>query len=97
MDAPTIDRHVLRLHLQQVEAAWPISFLGVLPPGTLGHVTVADSLTFLADAGPTLDLLDMAGIELELSERFGKPVGVLPTSAIAGPRLDVLRRSLLAL
>jgi hypothetical protein len=97
MDAPALDRPLIRRHLAEVEKAWPIRFLGVLPPGTMGHVTEADSLTFLADAAMSISLLNLATIEVELSDRFGKPVGVLATSALRGNRDGEIRRSLVAL
>jgi hypothetical protein len=77
MNAPVIDRRILRLHLDAIEAAYPLVFVGQLPDGAAFHVEEPNVVSFLAEDRPGLDYISLAQVEIDLTERLGLPVGVL--------------------
>ena len=52
MNAPDINRSILRMHIAAIEAKLPIKILGLLPRGSVGHVFEDNALEFLAEKRP---------------------------------------------
>lgn len=77
MTVPVIDRRVLRLHLDEIEAAYPLRFVGQLPDGAAHHVEAPNATSFLAEDLPGFDYIALAQVEIDLTTRLGLPVGVL--------------------
>jgi predicted nucleotidyltransferase len=84
MNVHQIDRRILLTHLHATEEKFPLRFVGLLPRGSAPHVFGADAIDFLAEKLPGLSLLDVAGAEVELTERLGRPVGVILRSELHG-------------
>ena len=82
MDAPVINRPILRMHIAAVEAKHPLKILGLLPRGSAGHVFEPDALDFLAEKRPGLSLLGLCEAEGDLSERLGRAVGIVLVSGL---------------
>jgi hypothetical protein len=82
MNAPDINRSILRMHLAAVEARHPIKIIGLLPRGSVGHVSDGDALEFLAEKKAGLDLLGLAEAEGDLAERLGRSVGIVLVSGL---------------
>ncbi len=82
MDAPVINRPILRMHVAAVEAKYPIKFIGLLPRGSVGHVFDDNALDFLAEKRSGLSFLGLSGAETDLSERLGRPVGIVLVSGL---------------
>jgi len=82
MNAPDINRSILRMHIAAIEAKYPIKILGLLPRGSAGHVFEDDALDFLAEKRPGLTLLELSGAEVDLAEKLGRPVGVVLVSGL---------------
>jgi predicted nucleotidyltransferase len=94
MNVHQIDRRVLLAHLHATEQKFPIRFVGILPRGSAAHVFGEDAVDLLAEKMPGLSLLDVAGAEIELTDRLGRPVGVILRSELHG---DDARRILAGL
>jgi hypothetical protein len=77
MNAPDINRSILRMHVAAIEAKYPIKFIGLLPRGSVGHVFEDNALDFLAEERPGLSLFDLAGSEIDLGDKLGRPVGIV--------------------
>lgn len=84
MNAPDINRSILRMHVAAIEAKHPLKILGLLPRGSIGHVFADNALEFLAEKRPGLDLLGLAQAEVDLAELLGRPVGLLLVSGLKG-------------
>jgi predicted nucleotidyltransferase len=82
MNAPDINRNILRYHIATIEAKYPIKIVGLLPRGSVGHVFDDSALDFLAEKRPGLDLLDLAGAEIDLGDLLGRPVGIVLKSGL---------------
>jgi hypothetical protein len=82
MNAPDINRSILRMHVAAVEARHPIKIIGLLPRGSVGHVCHGDALEFLAEKKAGLDLLGLAEAEGDLAERLGRSVGIVLVSGL---------------
>lgn len=82
MNAPDINRSILRMHVAALEAKYPIKILGLLPRGSAGHVSEDNALDFLAEKRPGLSLFELSGAELELSQKLGRPVGIVLASGL---------------
>jgi predicted nucleotidyltransferase len=82
MNAPDINRSILRMHIAAIEAKYPIRIVGLLPRGSVGHVFDANALDFLAEKQPGLSLLGLAGAEVDLAEKLGRPVGIVLVSGL---------------
>jgi hypothetical protein len=80
----SINRAILRTHVAAVEAQHPIKILGLLPRGSVGHVFEDDALDLLAEKKPGLSLLGLCGAEVDLSDRLGRPVGIVLVSGLRG-------------
>ena len=84
MNVQHIDRRILLAHLQATEEKFPLRFVGLLAPGSAPHVFGDDAVSLLAEKKPGLSLLDVAGAEIELTDRLGRPVGVILRSELHG-------------
>jgi len=85
MNIPDINRTILRMHVAAIEAKYPIRIIGLLPRGSVGHMfDQDDALEFLAEKRPGLSLLGLAGAEVDLSDRLGRPVGIVLVSGLRG-------------
>ena len=84
MNVQQIDRKRFLVHLQAVEEIFPLHFVGLLPRGTAAHVSEEDAIDLLAEKRSGLSLLGLAGAEIELSKRLGRPVGIVLVSGLRG-------------
>jgi hypothetical protein len=84
MNAPVINRNILRMHIAAIEQRYPIRILGFLPRGSVGHVFDENALEFLAEKRPGLSLLDLSGAEVELGDLVGRPIGIVLVSGLRG-------------
>jgi hypothetical protein len=84
MDAPAVNRSILRMHIAAVEAKHPFKILGLLPRGSAAHVLDDDALDFLAERKPGLSLLGLCEAEVDLAGRVGRPVGIVLMSGLKG-------------
>ena len=94
MNVHEIDRRILLTHLHAIEEKFPLRFVGLLDQGSAPHVPSDDAVSFLAEKRDGLSLLGLAGAEVELSDRLGRPVGILLRSELHG---DDARRILAGL
>lgn len=88
MDAPVIDRPILRMHIAAIEAKHPLKILGLLPRGSAAHVFEPDALDFLAEKRPGLSLLGLCKAETDLSDRLGRAVGIVLVSGLQGSEAE---------
>jgi hypothetical protein len=93
MNAPDINRSILRMHVAAVEARHPIKIIGLLPRGSVGHVSDDNAFEFLAEKRPGLSLLGLAQAEVDLSERLGRPVGIVLVSGLKGREVTEFLRT----
>jgi predicted nucleotidyltransferase len=84
MNIHQMDRRVLLTHLRAVEDRFPLQFVGLLERGSAPHVFGEDAIDFLAEKRDGLSLLGVAGAEAELSDRLGRPVGIVLRSELHG-------------
>jgi len=77
MNAPDVNRSILRMHIAAIEAKHPLKILGLLPRGSVGHVFDDNALDFLADRREGLTLLGLSGAEVDLADKLGRPVGIV--------------------
>ena len=84
MNVQQIDRTNFLAHLRAVEEKFPIHFIGMLPRGTAAHVREEDAVELLAEKREGLSLLSLAGAEIDLAERIGRPVGIVLVSGLKG-------------
>lgn len=82
MNAPDINRSILRMHIAAIEAKYPIKIIGLLPRGSAAHVFDDDALDFLAEKRPGLSLLGLSGAEVSLGEKLGRRVGIVLKSGL---------------
>jgi predicted nucleotidyltransferase len=82
MNVPDINRNILRYHIATIEAKYAIRIIGLLPRGSVGHVFDDNALDFLAEKRPGLDLLGLAGAEIDLGDLLGRPVGIVLKSGL---------------
>lgn len=92
MNAPDINRSILRMHIASIEAKYPIKIIGLPPRGSVGHVFEDNALDFLAEKRPGLSLLGLSGAEVDLSDRLGRPVGIVPISGLQGREAEEFPR-----
>jgi predicted nucleotidyltransferase len=92
MNAPDINRSILRMHIAAIEAKYPIKILGLLPRGSAAHVFDESALDFLAEKRPGLDLLGLSETEVELSDLLGRPVGIVLVSGLKGREAEEFPR-----
>jgi predicted nucleotidyltransferase len=88
MNAPDINRSILRMHVAAIEQKFPLKITGVLPRGSAVHVFEEDAVDFLAEKKPGLSLLDLCKAEGELSDRLGRPVGIVLRSGLTGSEAE---------
>lgn len=84
MNVHQIDRRALLAHLHATEEKFPLHFVGLLPRGSAPHVFGDDAVEFLAEKKEGLSLLDLVGVEQEMSDRLGRPVGIILRSELHG-------------
>ena len=84
MNVQHIDRHKFLDHLRAVEEKFPLHFVGLLPRGTAAHVFENDAIDLLAEKREGLSLLSLAGAEIDLAGRLGRPVGIVLVSGLRG-------------
>jgi hypothetical protein len=70
------------MHIAAIEAKYPIKILGLLPRGSVGHVFDDNALDFLAEKRPGLSLLSLSGAEVDLTDKLGRPVGIVLVSGL---------------
>jgi predicted nucleotidyltransferase len=84
MNAPDINRSILRMHIAAIEAKYPIRIVGLLPRGSAAHIFDDNALDFLAEKRPGLDLLGLSQAQVDLRELLGRPVGIVLVSGLKG-------------
>ena len=82
MNAPDVNRSILRMHIAAIEQKYPIKIIGLLPRGSAGHVFDESGMDFLAEKRPGLSLLDLAGAEVDLGDKLGRQVGIVLVSGL---------------
>lgn len=92
MNAPDINRSILRMHVAAIEAKYPIKIAGLLPRGSVGHVFDDNAIEFLAEKRPGLSLLDLAGAEVDLGDLLGRQVGIVLVSGLKGREAEEFPR-----
>jgi predicted nucleotidyltransferase len=92
MNVPMINRSILRMHIAAIEASHPIKILGLLPRGSAAHVFDDDALDFLAEKREGLSLLGLCEAEGDLSDRLGRPVGIVLVSGLRGSEAEEFPR-----
>jgi hypothetical protein len=93
MNVHQLDRRTLMGHLQAIGKNFHLKFLGLLPRGTAGHVSGDDAVELLAEKQADISLLDLAGAEIDLSGRLGRPVAIILDSGLRGDYGDRVRAS----
>jgi hypothetical protein len=84
MNVHQIDRRILLTHLHAVEEKFPLRFVGLLEQGSAPHVSGEDAVSLLAEKREGLSLLGVAEAEVDLSDRLGRPVGIILRSELHG-------------
>jgi predicted nucleotidyltransferase len=97
MNAPDINRSILRMHVAAIEAKYPIKIIGLLPRGSAGHVFEDNALDFLAEKHPGLSLLELSGAEIDLAEKLGRPVGIVLVSGLRDREAEEFPRTVEAI
>jgi len=93
MNVPDINRSILRMHITAIEAKYPIKIVGLLPRGSVGHMFDKDNaIEFLAEKRPGLSLLGLSGAEVDLSDKLGRPVGIVLVSGLKGREAEEFPR-----
>jgi predicted nucleotidyltransferase len=92
MNAPDINRSILRMHVSAIEREHPIKILGLLPRGSAAHVFESDALDLLAEKKPGLSLLGLCKAETALSDRLGRAVGIVLVSGLRGSEAEEFPR-----
>ena len=92
MNAPDINRAILRMHIATIEAKYPIKIVGLLPRGSVGHVFDDNGLEFLAEKRPGLSLLGLSGAEVDLGDLLGRQVGIVLVSGLKGREAEEFPR-----
>ena len=92
MNAPDINRSILRMHVAAIESRYPLKVLGLLPQGSAGHVFDPNGLNFLAEKKPGLSLLDLASAEVDLGDLLGRQVGIILVSGLKGREAEEFPR-----
>jgi hypothetical protein len=97
MNAPDINRSILRMHIAAIEAKYPIKIIGLLPRGSVGHVFEDNALDFLAEKRTGLSLLELSGAEIDLAEKLGRPVGIVLVSGLRDREAEEFPRTVEAI
>jgi hypothetical protein len=93
MNIQQIDRQRFLADLRAIEQQYPLKFVGVLPRGTVGHVSGDDAVELLAEKREGLSLLELAGAEIDLSKLLGRPVAIVLVSGLRGDRGERIKAS----
>jgi hypothetical protein len=94
MNAPDVNRSILRMHIATIEARYPLKILGLLPRETAGHVFDQNGVSFLAEKRSGLNLLGLAGAEVDLGDLLGRQVGIVLVSGLKGRDAERIPRLL---
>ena len=70
--------------VREIERLYSLTIVGLLPRGSAVHVTESNAIDLLAKKRLGLTLLEVAQAEADLSERLGRPVGIVLTSEVRG-------------
>jgi len=92
MNAPEVNRAILRMHIATIEAKYPLKIVGLLPRGSVGHVFDDNGLEFLAEKRPGLSLLGLSGAEVDLGDLLGRQVGIVLVSGLKGREAEEFPR-----
>jgi predicted nucleotidyltransferase len=92
MNAPDVNRAILRMHVATIEAKYPLKIVGLLPRGSVGHVFDDNGIEFLAEKRPGLSLLDLAAAEVDLGDLLGRQVGIVLVSGLKGREAEEFPR-----
>jgi hypothetical protein len=92
MNAPDINRTILRMHIATIEAKLPIKIIGLLPRGSVGHVFDPNGIEFLAEKRPGLSLLGLSQAEVDLADLLGRQVGIVLVSGLKGGEAEEFPR-----
>lgn len=92
MNKPDINRSILRMHIAAIEAKYPIEIVGLLPRGSAAHVFDDNALDFLAKKRPGLTYFGLGGAENDLTQKLGRPVGIVLVSGLQGREAEEFPR-----
>jgi predicted nucleotidyltransferase len=92
MNAPDINRSILRMHIAAIEQKYPIKIVGLLPRGSAAHVFAENALDLLAERREGLSLLGLCVAEGDLSDRLGRPVGIVLVTGLRGEEAEEFPR-----
>lgn len=97
MNAPLVDRAMLKRQSDRIAAAFPLTILGIAPEGTVRHVEAEWPLELIAEAGPGATYFDVGRAEEALSAALGCPVGIRLLSELNETRRAALLGRMYAL
>ncbi len=90
MNAPFVDRSILLRHIREIEGAYGLSIIGVLPPEVLSSAGQDDGIVFLAEKAADISLMDLLKAEFDLGDRLGRPTRIILKSALRGQEAEDL-------
>jgi hypothetical protein len=91
VNAP-FDRSILLRHIRDIESAYGLSIIGVLPPNVLSLIGQSDSIAFLAKKKADISLLDLVKAEFDLGDRLDRPTRIILKSGLRGHEAENLPR-----
>ena len=92
MNAPFVDRSILLRHIREIEGAYGLSIIGVLPPDALSPTGQGDGMAFLAEKAADISLMDLVKAEFDLGDRLGRPTRIVLKSGLRGQEAEELPR-----
>lgn len=92
MNAPFVDRSILLRHVREIEGAYGLSIVGVLPPEALSPAGQDDGIAFLAEKTADISLMDLVRAEFDLGDRLGRPTQIVLRSGLRGREAEELPR-----
>ena len=90
MNAPFVDRSILLRHLHEIESAYGLSIIGLLPPDVLSPTGQDDGIGFLAEKAADISLMDLVKAEFDLGDRLGRPTRIVLKSGLRGQEAEDL-------
>ena len=88
MNAPDINRSILRMHIAAIEAeVSDQDHRAAAARKRRARLRADIALDFLAEKRPGLDLLGLASAEVDLGDLLGRPVGIVLVSGLQGREL----------
>jgi hypothetical protein len=91
-NAPFIDRSILLRHIRDIEGAYGLSIIGVLPLEVLSSAGQDDGIAFLAEKTADISLMDLVNAESDLGDRLGRPTRIVLKSGLRGQEAEDLPR-----